>query len=482
MATNNTEEKPIKLTPSQQRAYDRFLQFLKDDTKVFILKGYAGTGKTTLLKTFINDLEKMKEPFKLLASTGRAAKIIRDITGTLASTIHSLLYVFKDLNQDLDKIYADVKEQPQMDNTGQLLLNFDFAEVENADYQRCFYIVDESSMVGNLEDKNPTQAIFGSGRTLHDLLNYDTKGKYIFVGDNCQLPPVNETLSPALSAEYIKREFGMSCMETALTDIMRQDGQNDIVLSAKRVRELYKNPPAVKWAKFPLRGYKNIKIRPSQMDLLDQYIRDIKENGYDHATLINRSNRECSQMSRLIRPALGLSGMLQKGDLLLVTQNNIISGLANGDMVVVTQVGACQQRAGLTFQQVEVEELVTKRKVSQLMITDILCGISPNITQSQQKTLFIDYFFRMKGKGIRQKSKQFKDLMLTDPFLNALRANYGYAITCHKAQGGEWSNVYLNMPRNISLMAKADTYQWLYTAMTRAKENLFVVEEFYLGN
>ncbi len=476
-----TKEKQIKLTPSQQRAYDRFLQFLKNDTKVFILKGYAGTGKTTLLKTFIKELQRLQEPFKVLASTGRAAKIIRDITGAPASTIHSMLYVFTDLNQDLDKIYENVKEQPKMDNTGQLLLNFDTVEADNAAYQRCFYIVDESSMVGNLEDKNPTQAVFGSGRTLQDLLKFDCKGKYIFVGDNCQLPPVNETFSPALSAEYIQREFQMTCVEAILTDIMRQDGQNDIVLSAKRVRDLYKNPPALKWPKFPLRGYKNIKICPSQMDMVDRYINDIKDKGYDHATLISRSNRECSQLSRLIRPALGLNGLLQKDDLLLVTQNNIISGLANGDMVVVKQMGACQQRAGMTFQQMEVEEIVSKRKVSQLMIVDILCGISPNITQIQQQALFVDFFFRMKKQGIRQKSKLFKDNMLTDPYLNALRANYGYAITCHKSQGGEWSNVYLNMPKNLSFMAKADTYQWLYTAMTRARQNLFVVEEFHLG-
>lgn len=475
------EEKQFTLTPSQQRAYDKFLQFLKDDTKVFILKGYAGTGKTTLLKTFIKDLEKMKETFKLLASTGRAAKIIRDITGAPASTIHSLLYVFTDLNQDLDKIYENVNEQPKMDNTGQLLLNFDTVEVDNQSYKRCFYIVDESSMVGDVEEKNPTQAVFGSGRTLYDLLNYDNKGKYIFVGDNCQLPPIHQTLSPALSPEYIQQEFNMDCTEAVLTDIMRQDGQNDIVLSAKKVRDLYKNPPALKWPKFPLRGYKNIKICPSQMDMVDRYINDIKSKGYDNATLISRSNKECSQLSRLIRPSLGLSGIIQENDLLLITQNNIISGLTNGDMVVVKQIGALQQRAGMTFQQVEVEELVSKRKVSQLMIVDILCSTSPNISQTQQQALFVDFFFRMKAMKIKQKSKLFKDNMLTDPYLNALRANYGYAITCHKAQGGEWKNVYLNIPRNLSYMAKADAYQWLYTAMTRAKENLFTVEEFHLG-
>lgn len=482
MGTEQPKEKPIKLTPSQQRAFDKFRQFLQDDTKVFILKGYAGTGKTTLMKTFIKELKTNNETFKVLASTGRAAKIIRDITGVPASTIHSLLYVFTDLNQDLDTIYQDVNEQPAMDNTGQLLLNFDTVEADNESYKRCFYLVDESSMVGDLEQKNPTQAVFGSGRTLSDLLKFDNKGKYIFVGDNCQLPPVNETLSPALSADYIEANFHMTCMEAVLTDIKRQSGQNDIVLSAKRVRELYQSPPALKWPKFPLRGYKNIHVLANQMDMLDRYIKDIKANGYDGSTFINRSNRECAQISRLIRPALGLNGLLEPNDLLLVTQNNIISGLANGDMVVVRQVGASQQRAGLTFQQVEVEELVSKRKCSQLMIVDILCGISPNITQTQQQALFIDFFFRMKGQKIKQKSKLFKEKMLTDPYLNALRTNYGYTITCHKSQGGEWKNVYLNIPRNLSYNAQADAYQWLYTAMTRAKENLYVTEEFHLGN
>ena len=471
-----TKEKSIQLTPSQQRAFDKFIEFLTNDTKVFILKGYAGTGKTTLLKSFIRELQKRKEEFKLLASTGRAAKIIRDITGAPASTIHSMLYVFTDLNQDLDKIYENDKEQPKMDNTGQLLLNFDMVEADNQNYSRCFYIVDESSMISDKAEENPTQAVFGSGKTLYDLLHYDSKGKFIFVGDNCQLPPVREKESPALSPEYIQINYGMKCVDAELTNIVRQDKKNGIVMASKRVRELFQSPFKPKWPLFPLKGTPNIKIGASQIDVLDKYINNLKSDGYESSTLICRSNSECAKFARFIRPALGFHGLLAVNDLLIVTQNNGLSGFVNGDMVKVTQLGMTTTAANLTFQLVEVEEVVTKRRFSQLLILDILSSNLTNLSTTQQKGLYIDFFFRMKNKGIKQKSPVFKDNMRTDPYLNALRVNYGYALTCHKAQGGEWSNVYVNIPNFLPPDINATEYQWLYTAMTRATKNLHIID------
>ena len=474
--------KSITLTPSQQTAFNKFKEFINSDTKVFILKGYAGTGKTTLINSFVKELLSRKEQFVMLASTGRAAKIIRDRTQLDANTIHSTIYTFSDLNQDLDELYKEEDKEPLVDETGQLLLNFEFAEKKDTKYNRFFYLIDEASMVGDLVDKNPSQAMFGSGRVLNDLLRYDSKGKFIFVGDNCQLPPINETISPALSPDYLQSKFNTTSISVELKDIVRQTQTNDIVKAAQKVRTLYENPPVAKWPKFPLRGYKDIIIVPSQLDLINRYIKDIKTHDYNHATMLCRSNRESIELSNLIRPSLGLHDpVINVNDLLLVTQNNLLSGLMNGDLVRVTQINFTKELAGLTFINVEVEELSSKKRFTQFIISNILHSNGTNLTQDQQKALYLNYFFRMKNKGIKQKSIAFREGMYKDPYLNALRATFGYAITCHKSQGGEWTNVYLNIPRNLSYKASSPQYQWLYTAMTRAKEKLFVVEEFHLG-
>lgn len=168
------------------------------------------------------------------------------------------------------------------------------------------------------------------------------------------------------------------------------------------------------------------------------------------------------------------------GELLLITQNNGLSNLMNGDLVKVRQLGNRIQRAALTFLEVEVEELFSKRVVKQLLIEDILYSPAPNLKQNDQQALFIDYFYRMKALGIHYRSNEFKKRMINDPYLNAIRAVFGYALTCHKAQGGEWSDVYLDIPRRISHETKSSDYQWLYTATTRATNQLHIVDDFFI--
>jgi ATP-dependent exoDNAse (exonuclease V) alpha subunit len=303
------------------------------------------------------------------------------------------------------------------------------------------------------------------------------------VGDVCQLPPINQSVSPALSAAYFQENYHIEAEEAELTNIVRQQDGNDIVLSAERLRKLYFNPPAVKWGKFPFRGYKNIHLLPDQATLLAEYIQHIKRYGLNSATLICRSNRLCDTLTRLLRPALGLhSPLLQKGDLLLITQNNLISGLMNGDLVVVEEVSdVTESRARLTFRNVKVKELVTGKAYSQLLIEDVLNGTQTNLTSTQQNELFVDYYLRMKAKGVTQKNPYFHECMRHDVHLNALRAVYGFALTCHKAQGGEWSHVYLDIPKGMAFNPQTEVYQWLYTAMTRAKAELYLVDDFYVS-
>lgn len=474
------ENKDFKLSKGQSIVMAKFIEFVNNSqTKVFILRGYAGTGKTTVVNEMIKHLRQKKEFYQLLASTGRAAKIMSNITGEEAKTVHSLIYKYQDFNQDLETV-VQRRDEKGFDDTGQLFLNFALQTVKEQE-STVFYIVDESSMISDQEDKAHEQAVFGSGRLLKDLLQHDRKGKFIFVGDVCQLPPVSQRFSPALSAEYFNQEYGLKAVEVELTEIMRQGKDNGIISASQKIRQLYKSPQPWKWAKFQLRRTNNIHLVGNQFDLLQLYIKNIKNFGFNNSTLLCQSNRQCNKITEFIRPSLGInSATLTAGDLLLVTQNNLISGLMNGDLVTVEKVGATYRRANLTFIDVKVKELFSKQVYSQLLIAEVVYGNQTNLSSVQQKELFVDFYIRMKEKGIKQDTEAFKHRMCEDPFLNALRSVYGYALTCHKAQGGEWTNTFLDIPRNFPLNPRQYTYQWLYTAMTRARENLYLVDDFYL--
>jgi len=466
-------------TDSQQQAIIKFAEFVNSaKERVFILKGYAGTGKTTLVKEFINRLQKNGKPFSLLASTGRAAKILSNIAGVTASTVHGEIYKFNDFNQDIESFASDIENKNII--RSQLLLQFKIAGGGEKNQKETIYIVDEASMISDEEDKDPVQAVYGSGRLLTDLFSYAPKGKFVFVGDYCQLPPVKQRFSPALTSGYFKRFDNTAVCEAELTEIVRQSKTNDLVFASNKIRTLRDNPGKNKWAKFPLRGYKNIKIYNDKMAMINDYVNIIKKEGYNKATFICRSNKTSVQLTSLIRPALGFYGdTLQKGDLLLVTQNNE-SGLMNGDLVKIASIGERVRRANLTFINVQIEELVTKKIFSKLLIEEIVYQNGINLTKEQQRGLYIDYYHRMKKQNISPKSKEFKDNMLKDEYVNALRAVYGYVLTCHKAQGGEWDYVYLDIPRSLPLRPDNTAYQWLYTAMTRAREHLFIKDDFYL--
>lgn len=474
------DKNKIKLTQHQQCAFDKLVEFVNaPDERVFILRGYAGTGKTTMMRLFIKHLSETGVSYRLLASTGRAAKILNNATGCEATTVHGLIYKFKDINKDIEDVVKK-RETVGVDSTGQLFLMFDLTPAKEDGIQKC-YIVDEASMVSDKVDKQATQAIFGSGRLLKDLLNFDPNGKFIFVGDSCQLPPINQKISPALNVEYFKDVHNINAYDVELTEVLRQADGNDIVHSAKKMRQLYHNPQPWKWAKFPMKGYNNIKILPSQARLIELYVQDAKANGFDGSTLLCYSNSQSNTLTNIVRPQFAkLGATLQVGDLLLVTQNNLITGLLNGDLVVVNEIGGRTMRAGLTFLNVSLQELSSNRCYSQYLIEEVLYQNATNITQEQQTDLYIDFFIRMKNLGIRQKTKDFEEMMRKDPYLNALRAVYGYALTCHKAQGGEWDRVYLDIPRNLPLVEKPYVYQWMYTAMTRARSELYIVDDFWV--
>ncbi len=481
----------IKLTTSQDKVLKQILDFVNiSKDRVFILKGYAGTGKTTLMRFLIKALAEKGKHYRLLASTGRAAKVLANLSEAngQTSTIHSMVYSFNGLNKEFEE-----KEEPKVDKDGQLFLVFEPSKLDEKSSPETVYIVDEASMVSDVVTKDVTQAKFGDGRLLKDLLSYDQRSgsKFLFVGDPCQLPPIEQYYSPALMKDYFRQQFGVTAQEAQLTEIMRQQGVSGIVDASKQIRSLYNSAPENSqvygfqklWGFLPFRRYRDILLHPNLESMLNDYVSKVKSSGLNSAVCICRSNRACSQLSEMIRHKLGYTdSRIQQGDLLMVIQNNMPTGLMNGDMVTVESISQqTTTRAQLTFRQVKVKELFTGKTYSTLLIEDIAYQGRLNLDSRQQQALFVDFIYRMKDKGITQKQKKaFYDAMFCDPYLNALRCVFGYAITCHKSQGGEWEEVYVHVPRNITLNPTKETYQWVYTSMTRARKTLHMIDDFYI--
>ena len=480
--------KKIRLTDSQTRVLNQILDFIGSSDRVFILKGYAGTGKTTLLRFLLAEMKRLNLPVQLMAPTGRAAKVMSNLASdsaspVLAKTIHSTIYTFNGLNQDLSE-----KASPTYDTDGQMFLTFEPVQHDNGCDMT--YIIDEASMVSDIESRDVTQARFGKGKLLSELLSFDTRpgSKFIFVGDPCQLPPVEQYYSPALMPEYFEREFGLHSQCAQLTEIMRQSGDSSIVTASKRIRSLHDQAPDTEesyrqrvWGKLPFKHCDDIYWHRSLDEMVRHYVDQVKRHGVESTIFIGKQNNKCQQLSAAIRPLWGRqSTSVAVGDLLMVTQNNLLVPLVNGDMVQVTEVtGRVEHRCGMQFRVVKVKELFSQTEHTTWLLEDLLYQDRPNLDKYQQSSLIYDFVDRMRQQDIKQKTQAFDKAMMNDIFLNALRCSWGYAVTCHKAQGGEWDTVYVDMPRNITMNPVKEKYQWVYTAMTRASRSLHLVSDFF---
>jgi ATP-dependent exoDNAse (exonuclease V) alpha subunit len=473
----------IQLKEQQQLAFSKICDFLENDTlNVFILKGYAGTGKTTLIGGVIRYLKAKEKPHRLLATTGRAAKVVSNKTKAQASTIHKAIYTFNGIQGDLDKLSKMPKEE---NNETQAQLSLFFGLVELESEVETVYIIDESSMISDKETGNNAFTQFGSGNLLKDLHRFDKRGKFIFIGDPCQLPPIGQKSSPALSKENLESNYQLRVDEFELTDIIRQADTSGIVLSSFELRKLIAASTDTEdsgYSKLPLKSFSNMVYYPDTEAMLQHYIETVKKSGFEESTLVCHSNEQCAQFNRKIRQNLfPNSENLNVGDLLMITQNNLKVNLMNGDQVIVSEIGPRQIRAGINFIQVKVRELFGKTEYDVLMIEDILLSNTTNLSKQQQIKLFIDFYERMRNEEIDQRSDKFKERMIDDKYLNALRAVYGYALTCHKTQGGEWNNVFLHMDNKIHGIPRPEIYRWWYTAITRAKENLHVADAWFIN-
>ncbi len=463
------------LNPGQQQALDAIKEFLNSSDPVFILKGSAGTGKTTMVHQLCNFLKEQKISFKLTATTGRAAKVLSSKTNQQASTMHSMLYLFNEISG-----HDESGKDPWVSETGQLFLSFGVRDSAENIQHPAVIIIDEASMISHTTQTHKHTAVFGSGNLLNDLLQFAGKSKLIFVGVSCQLPPVaEESLSAVLSLHYwTKRGFVARLFE--LTDIVRQQQGNEILQVATLYRRRIISPIGKQLLSFPQPQQRNVFATLGKEAFLKEYVSISKQKGVTEAVAICHSNNHAFDLNRFMRRQLHGQQELQTGELLMVVQNSYDVNLVNGDQVLVEKVAFDCHKAGLTFLDITVKSLFDDTLYETKIIRNLLYNSQPGLSPSETQQLLIDFDQRMRNRGYSRNSLFYKNEMIKDPYLNALRAKFGYAITVHKAQGGEWKNVFLYL--NSSIYAQvydnpdgADKFhRWFYTAITRAKEKLIV--------
>ncbi len=447
--------------------------FLKHPVaNTFVLKGYAGTGKTFLMQQLGKSLEEREEGFCMLASTGRAATVLRGKTGFEAKTVHGELYHFNRVDGDDEFISNDAG----IDKFGQMILQFN---LRLPDEEKQVYIVDEASMLSS-EFTDNYFATFGSGVLLDDFFHAVGNNKVIFVGDPCQLPPVGQALSPALDTEWLNSQNRIA-VSTTLQKIERTD--TDVLKLATAVRNMSEQLAWARFPKLPARGMEHVKLYQSEDALFNTYFEQYKKVGTAGTLAIARSNRTVQEINRAFRTNLyGAANMpIQVGDVLLVTQNNYVVALTNGDFVEVISLGETHQHLNLFFQNVRVRAVLSEVEHDVQLSLDILYGTTVGFTQEQTKMLMVDFSRRMREKNVKPNSEKYRAAMLEDNYLNCLRANYGYAVTCHKAQGGEWDDVFLFLNKGMYGMPRQELCRWWYTAITRARKNLHMADDWWIA-
>ena len=442
-------------TAEQERAIDVFSLFMtdRDDHVVMILRGSAGTGKTTLAGAIVRAMNVLKQKMILLAPTGRAAKVFALNAGHPAYTIHRRIY-----------------RQKSAGDISAFNLNFN----NNRD---TLFMIDEASMIAN---QGYGESAFGSGCLLDDLMQFVYSGqncRMVLVGDKAQLPPVGEDESPALMSDVL-RAYGMKVYECDLNQVLRQSEDSGILWNATRIRTLIDD-----WIlpKIRFQGFADI-VRVPGDELIESLATSYSRVGMDETMVITRSNKRANIYNQGIRnTVLDREDELCRGDQLMIVKNNYywteqskeISFLANGDIAVVQRVRNVHELFGFRFADVTMTlPDYDSYELTATVILDSLTTESPALSREQQEQLYNavmeDYAdIPLKADRIKQLKK--------DKYFNALQIKFAYAVTCHKAQGGQWAHVYIDQGYMTDDMLTPDYIHWLYTAFTRATEKLFLV-------
>lgn len=433
-----------------------------DDKKIFLLCGYAGTGKTTLVSALVRTMEQLGRKTVLLAPTGRAAKVFSTYSGKSAYTIHKWIYRQKSI--------LDASQFSLMENRAVNTL----------------FIVDEASMISNAGVSN-----FGSGALLDDLVEFVYSGNgcsLLLLGDMAQLPPVGEELSPALSEDYLRSMF-LDVTAVELTQVMRQLDGSGILYNATNLREIVCNGDSFSLPKIKLDGFADV-CRVQGDELIEAIESSYGDAGMNDTIILCRSNKRANIYNEGIRRRiLYREEELNRGDLLMVVKNNYywrevlgredksllekLDFIANGDMAEVIRVGGVEEMYGFRFADVTLSLVDYEDcEIDVKIMLDTLVSESPSLTKEENERLFNavweDY------PEIRSKRKRMEQVR-NNPYYNAIQVKYGYAVTCHKAQGGQWRRVFLDQGFVSPEMLGTDYYRWLYTAFTRASEKLYLV-------
>jgi hypothetical protein len=467
-------------TPHQAEALQRIAEFLNGQDPVLVLRGGAGTGKTTLVSSLVRHLEADKRQYALLAPTGRAARILGSKTRGMAETIHKAIYVLTDI---------EVFEEATASNDPGIRLHFPLKASDPAD---TVFIVDESSMVGDSESKNDVLQ-FGSGRLLADLISFARIGrpgriaergaKVIFIGDPAQLPPVGETLSPALSTEYLEKTFGLKSATVELTEVLRQKSGSAVLEAATKIREA-----------ISAKRFNALEIQPMDDEIAGVSIVDAVTTAYESdrtgesSVLICHSNSKALELNRAVRGRLWGNEKLPAaaGDLLLVNKNSPTTGLMNGDLVRVENISPNHELRRVPIKGMS-EPVTLRFRLGTLSLKGdagsartIECRVLENLLDSpereltpiEQRALLVD--FRQRNPNLRPKSAEFRMAIRQDTYFNALQVKYGYALTCHKAQGGEWNTAIVDFGDSRGTHNE-DFFRWTYTAITRTRHKLLTI-------
>lgn len=450
---------PFTPTDSQDELLFQLSEFVfdKDENAIFILKGYAGTGKTTSIGTLVNNLWEAGKKAVLLAPTGRAAKVISNYSGKKAFTIHKKIY--------------HPKKQPNG--------NVSFVKQVNK-HSHTFFIIDESSMIS---DKGNNISLFDDNSVLDDLMDYvynKQQCKIIFIGDTAQLPPVHSEDSPALSVDALVSKYDKNPYIIELNQVMRQHQDSGILYNATQLREQLSMDSFFDF-QFDL-NYPDIVRLEDGSDIQDAIFNAYDTAGVEDTAFIVRSNKRANQYNQQIRSKIrGQESEISAGDYIMVVKNNYFwlkdstetDFIANGDICEVLEIFRIKELYGFRFAEVKIRmvDYENIKPFETVLLLDTISSENPSLTYEESNRLY----HAVLEDYAHEKSK-YKQMMevKNNPFFNALQIKFSYAMTCHKSQGGQWKNVFIEQPYLPDGLNK-DTLRWLYTALTRAKEKLYLI-------
>lgn len=429
-----------------------FAQFLMDreERSVFVLRGSAGTGKTTLAAAVVRALTALEQKLVLMAPTGRAAKVFSGYAHHAAYTIHRRIY-----------------RQKTAGDLSVFNLNVNMAT-------ETLFMVDEASMISNQGFSDT----FGSGCLLDDLIQFVYGGRncrLVLVGDAAQLPPVGEDESPALMTDVL-RSYGLTVYECDLNEVLRQAEDSGILWNATRIRQAYDDVPNIR-----VEGFADIQVMPGD-ELIESLATSYSRVGVDETMVVTRSNKRANIYNQGIRnTVLDREDELCTGDRIMIVKNNYywteqskeIPFIANGDIAVVRRVRHVHELYGFRFAEVTMTlPDYNDYELTAIVLLDTLTSEAPALAREQQQQLFDkvmeDYM------DVPYKSDRLKKIK-EDKYYNALQIKFAYAATCHKTQGGQWAHVYIDQGYVTDDMLGPDYLHWLYTALTRATEKVFLV-------